>query len=119
MSSTNTYIILRDLWKDELKITNKANGVSVTVPIKGGFRGLYNLSLGEYTIENHGVELKVNLTSDAPVQVWQLDSFAGKWVETKEEDEDFGYHSLAKSGAMNATLMNVKQALPNLFDGTA
>ncbi|CAF0752022.1 unnamed protein product [Adineta ricciae] len=115
MTSAGAYLILRDLWKDELKITNKANGVTVTVPIEGGFRGLYNLPLGEYTIENHGAELNVNLTEDAPIQVWQLDSTAGTWTETKQEDDDFGYHNLARSGAMNSKLLNAKQAVSSLF----
>ncbi|UJR32494.1 hypothetical protein I4U23_019956 [Adineta vaga] len=119
MSSTYAYLILRDLWKDELKITNQANGNTATVPIQGGFRGLYNLPLGEYTIENHGAELKVNLTEDASIQVWALDSSAGTWSETKKEDDDFGYHDLARSGAMNSKLLNVKQAVPNLFDDSA
>ena len=109
------YLILRDLWKDELKITNKTNGNSMTVPIQGGFRGLYNVPFGEYTIENHGAELKVRLTSDAPVQVWLLDSSAGVWSETKEGEDDFGYHDLARSGAMNSKLMNLKDNAPQLF----
>jgi len=112
---TTTYIILRDLWKDELKITNKKNNAIVTIPIQGGFRGLYNTPFGEYTIENHGVELKINLTNDAPIQVWQLDSSANVWTEIKEEDDDFGYFGLARSGSMNKTLKDLQQEAPSLF----
>ena len=115
MTSTSAYIILRDLWKNELKITNKANGACVTVPVQGGSRGLYNVPLGKYTIDNHGIELQVNLTVDDPVQVWQLDSSAGTWKETKREDDDFGYHDLAQSGAMDKKLINLKEAAPALF----
>lgn len=112
---TTTYVILRDIWKDELKITNKKNNTTVTIPIQGGFRGLYNIPFGEYTIENHGVELKINLTEDAPIQVWQLDSSANVWTEIKEEDDDFGYFNLARSGSMNKTLKDLQQEAPSLF----
>jgi hypothetical protein len=115
MSSDGAYLILRDLWKDEIQITNKSNGVCVNVPIQGGFRGLYNLPLGEYSIVNHGIQLNVNITQEASIQVWQLDSSAAVWTETKEETDDFGYHNLARSGAMNNKLINVRQVVPHLF----
>lgn len=115
MSSTRTYIILRDLWKNELRITKKSNGACVTLPIQGGARGLFNVPSGKYTIVNHGIELQVNLTDNDPVQVWQLDSSAGTWKETKREDDDFGYHDLAQSGAMDRKLINLKEAASALF----
>eukprot|EP01117_Protostelium_nocturnum_P010192 TRINITY_DN3647_c0_g1_i2.p1 TRINITY_DN3647_c0_g1~~TRINITY_DN3647_c0_g1_i2.p1 ORF type:complete len:234 (+),score=79.26 TRINITY_DN3647_c0_g1_i2:89-790(+) len=110
-----SYLILRDLNKDYLIVKNLSNGNEVTLPLQGGDRGLKNVPAGEYEIKNADTPLKVSVASGRTAQVFLLNSMEKKWSRTLKEEDDFGYESLALSGAMDSKLIDLKNSAPSLF----
>lgn len=94
---STAWLVLRDIWKDVIICDGKE------IPIIGGFRGFRNVPPGSHTIENHGAKLEVEL-EPGEVKVFVLDSSENIFNELQESDDDFGFHELAKSGAMNKAL---------------
>ncbi|XP_062568379.1 uncharacterized protein LOC134230569 [Saccostrea cucullata] len=94
---TSAWLVLRDIWKDFIICDGKK------VEIVGGFRGFRNVPPGNHTIENYGVKLEVYL-QPGEVKVYTLDSQNKVFKIFTEEEDDFGFHHLAKSGAMGKAL---------------
>ncbi|KAK3093171.1 hypothetical protein FSP39_012166 [Pinctada imbricata] len=92
-----SWLVLRDIWKDFIECDG------VKVPIEGGFRGFREVPPGKHTLKNYGVTLEVDL-QPGEVQVHILKSQEKEFIRMSKEDDDFGFHELAKAGAMDGAL---------------
>ena len=77
-------VILCDICKDEVVVTNLGTGEFATIPVTGGFRGFKNVSAGSWAFENSGLTVVVDLQPEA-VAVCQL---ADQFLRLSEEKDD-------------------------------
>jgi len=107
-----SWVVLRDLFKDNLSVTPSGSGDTVNIPLFGGCRGLKNVPNGNYTISNQ--DISVNITVDSTKRktyVFQLVYDAKKFKEILPNDDEFGYHKLAAGDSMNHVLIDVAPLL--------
>jgi hypothetical protein len=128
--SDSFFLILRDLWKDELIVkrwpepskTDEASCKTARIPLQGGVRGLRNVPSGRYEIVNHGVTLTVTLPSSQDpgqrVFIYTLDSEKSNWKFTPELEDraDFNFTGLALQGAMNRALLDFSAVASELME---